>query len=201
MECLESGWYPHLWSQQSLSFIFLGTDQIWLGFRAKREVSTYVCAFIFSYEQSSVLERCFSSPAATLGMPDFYFSFFPFHRIQHATIVSETFPASWIIHTDTHQSVRKKSSYGLAWQLFSSTLDERNGCCISKRLSVLVPRPWRARQRRWPGCLSCRCRVPGSRREGDSQVFPKSLGTQALGAPGISGSSWSLYYLQFWVSG
>ena len=48
------------------------------------------------------------SPAATFGMPDFYFSFFPFHRIQHATIVSETFPCQLNSLLDTHQRVAQK---------------------------------------------------------------------------------------------
>ena len=94
----------------------------------------YVPSFFFSYEQSSVLERCFEgqSPAATLGMPDFYFSFFPFHRIQHATIVSETFPCQLNSLLDTHQRVVKKKKIFtyrmLMTKLFSSThWTERNG--------------------------------------------------------------------------
>ena len=90
--------------------------------------------FFFSYEQISVLERCFEgqSPAATLGMPDFYFSFFPFHRIQHATIVSETFPCQLNSLLDTHQRVLKKKKIFtyrmLMTKLFSSThWTERNG--------------------------------------------------------------------------
>lgn len=112
-----------------------------------------MCAFIFffSYEQSSVLERCFEgqSPAATLGMPDFYFSFFPFHRIQHATIVSETFPCQLNSLLDTHQRVAQKKknlhiSDAYDKTIFVNTLDrEKWILTISKRLSVLVPRPWR----------------------------------------------------------
>lgn len=140
-----------------------------------------VPSFFFSYEQSSVLERCFEgqSPAATLGMPDFYFSFFPFHRIQHATIVSETFPCQLNSLLDTHQRVaekKKKSSHiGCLWQNYFRQHTGRREMDTHHFQTVICAGSSspEARQRRRPGCLSCRCRVPGSRQEGDSQVFPK----------------------------
>ena len=166
----------------------------------------YVPSFFFSYEQSSVLERCFEgqSPAATLGMPDFYFSFFPFHRIQHATIVSETFPCQLNSLLDTHQRVVKKKknlhiSDAYDKTIFVNTLDgEKWILTVSKRLSVLVPRP--RRHGSGDGRTVCpagaESRGPG--RRGRAKCFPKSLGTQALVHRHLW-LLWSLYYLQFWI--
>lgn len=165
-----------------------------------------VPSFFFSYEQSSVLERCFEgqSPAATLGMPDFYFSFFPFHRIQHATIVSETFPCQLNSLLDTHQRVAEKKknlhiSDAYDKTIFVNTLDgEKWILTISKRLSVLVPRP--RRHGRGGGRAVCpagaESRGPG--RRGIAKCFPKSLGAQALVHRHLW-LLWSLYYLQFWI--
>lgn len=164
-----------------------------------------VPSFFFSYEQSSVLERCFEgqSPAATLGMPDFYFSFFPFHRIQHATIVSETFPCQLNSLLDTHQRVaeKKKSSHiGCLWQNYFRQHTGRREMDTHHFQTVICAGSSspEARQRRRPGCLSCRCRVPGPGRRGIAKCFPKSLGAQALVHRHLW-LLWSLYYLQFWI--
>lgn len=95
-----------------------------------------VPSFFFSYEQSSVLERCFRGSLLQLLLEclTFIFSFFPFHRIQHATIVSETFPCQLNSLLDTHQRVAQKQKQKfftyrmLMTKLFSSThWTERNG--------------------------------------------------------------------------
>lgn len=59
VRCLESVGCPSQWSQQSLSFIVPGDKSNLIRHKErKEELSTYVCAFIFPYEQSSKLERC-----------------------------------------------------------------------------------------------------------------------------------------------
>lgn len=119
------------------------------------------------------------SPAATFGMPDFYFSFFPFHRIQHATIVSETFPCQLNSLLDTHQRVAQKkknsSHIGCLWQNYFRQHTGRREMDTHHFQTVICAGSSspEAGQRRRLDSLSCRCRVPGSRQEGDSQVFPK----------------------------
>lgn len=119
-------------------------------------------------------------PAATLGMPDFYFSFFLFHRIKHATIVSETFSCQLNTLQDTHITVAQKKKKIFTYRKLMTenyfhqhtgrkamdTYNFQTVICASS----LSPG---ARPRLWPDCPSGRCRILVSRQERVSKVFPK----------------------------
>lgn len=161
----------------------------------------------FSSEQSSVPEHCskVQPPAAPLGMPDFYFSFFIFNQIKHATIVLETFSCQLNTLLYTHKRGAPKKPH-------LHILDAYD-------IKLLEPVPWMERNvyLQFQNAYLCSFLVPGGTaaalagrslmqvqnpwfQEGgrEQSVFPKSLGTQAL-VPRHSLLLWKPYYLQFWI--
>lgn len=170
-------------------------------------MSTYVCAFIFSYEQSSVLEHCDGAqpPAATLWNAWLLFLIL---YLSHPKACNN---CPWNIflpveYPSTHREKstlekKKSSDIGCLWHktIFISTLDgKKRILTISKRLFVLVPCPPRHGRGFCQTVPDAGAESPFSGRREGGKCFLKSLGTQplVLRHPLLL---WKLYYLQFWI--
>lgn len=175
-------------SVESAKFVFyfswgqIKSDQ---ALRAKRrEVSTYVCAFIFFFLMNKA--ACWSDavsrgslPAATLGMPDFIFHSFPFtESSMQQLFLKPSLPAEQPSrHTSKSSSEKKIFTYRmLMTKLFSSThWIERNGYSP------------------FPNGYLCWFHVPGGTAEAVARLSVlqvESLGPGRGGQPSVS-SPWN----------